>query len=69
MDSDIEFRVLGPLEVVRDGVVLRLGAGKLRVVLAALLLQANRPVSIDDLVDKLGDGTHPATPVAPSRSR
>ncbi|GAA3102943.1 hypothetical protein GCM10010464_77870 [Pseudonocardia yunnanensis] len=59
MDSIIEFRVLGPLEVVRDGVVLRLGAGKLRVVLAALLLQANRPVSIDDLVDKLWDGAAP----------
>ncbi|HEY4422442.1 MAG TPA: AfsR/SARP family transcriptional regulator, partial [Pseudonocardia sp.] len=59
MDSVIEFRVLGPLEVVRDGVVLRLGAGKLRVVLAALLLQANRPVSIDDLVDKLWDGAAP----------
>ena len=59
MDSVIEFRVLGPLEVVRDGVALRLGAGKLRVVLAALLLQANRPVSIDDLVDKLWDGAAP----------
>jgi DNA-binding SARP family transcriptional activator len=59
VDSVIEFRVLGPLEVVRDGVVLRLGAGKLRVVLAALLLQANRPVSIDDLVDKLWDGAAP----------
>ena len=59
MDSVIEFRVLGPLEVVRDGVVVRLGAGKLRVVLAALLLQANRPVSIDDLVDKLWDGAAP----------
>jgi DNA-binding SARP family transcriptional activator len=47
----VEFRILGPLEV-RDGErVLSLGGAKRRAVLALLLLEANRVVSVEQLVD------------------
>jgi DNA-binding SARP family transcriptional activator len=60
VDAVVEFRVLGPLEVLVDGHEVRVGAGKLRVVLAALLLQAGRPVGVDELVATLWDGAAPA---------
>ena len=49
----MEFHVLGPLEVVRHGRTLELGAGKQRTLLAALLLHANEVVSTDRLIDAL----------------
>ena len=49
----MEFRVLGPLEVVDDGRVLRLGSGKQLALVAYLLLHANEAVSVDRLVDEL----------------
>ena len=53
-----EFRILGPLEVWRDGSPVPLGGQKQRAVLAVLLLEAGRAVSIDRLVDALW-GEHP----------
>jgi hypothetical protein len=50
----MEFHVLGPLEVVREGRTLQLGAGKQRMLLAALLLHANEVVSTDRLTTCLG---------------
>jgi DNA-binding SARP family transcriptional activator len=47
---DVEFRVLGPVEVYQDGTCLDVGAAKQRTVLAALLVNANEPVSRDRLV-------------------
>lgn len=44
-------RILGPLEIVVDGESLRIGGPKERIVLAALVLKANRVTSIDHLVD------------------
>src|SRR5215469_7952323 len=38
----LEFRVLGPLEVVSDGVPVQLGGPRRRATLAILLLSANR---------------------------
>jgi DNA-binding SARP family transcriptional activator len=59
----LEFRILGPLEVVGETGALRLGGRKRRAVLAILLLNANRVVPIDRLADDLyGDAT-PATAV------
>jgi DNA-binding SARP family transcriptional activator/DNA-binding beta-propeller fold protein YncE len=49
----LEFRMLGPLEVIRDGRPLRLGGERQRALLALLLLDANRPVSSDRLIDAL----------------
>ena len=49
----MDFRILGPLEV-RDGDrELPLGGGKQRAFLALLLVNANRTVSIDRIVDDL----------------
>lgn len=45
----MEFRILGPLEVVDNGGVVRLGGGKPRALLAVLLLNANEPVSAERL--------------------
>lgn len=42
--APLEFRLLGPVEVRRDGVPLELGSGKSRALLAFLLLSPNRPV-------------------------
>jgi DNA-binding SARP family transcriptional activator/class 3 adenylate cyclase/WD40 repeat protein len=47
----VEFRVLGPLEVLVDGRAVPLGAAKQRLVLAALLAEANAVVSVERLVD------------------
>lgn len=55
----MEFRVLGPLEVVDAGRSLPLGGTKQRSVLAMLLLEAGRVVSVDRLVEGVwGDGAH-----------
>ena len=57
----MEFRILGPLEV-RDGErVLPLGGERRRAVLALLLLDANRVVSVDRLVAASG-ATHRRRP-------
>ena len=55
------FRVLGPLEVVRDGhQVVELGAPRQRAVVAALLLQANHVVPLTRLIDQVwGDDPPP----------
>jgi DNA-binding SARP family transcriptional activator len=49
----MEFRVLGSLEVLANGVAIPLGGPKQRSVLAILLLEANRTVSADRLVEGL----------------
>jgi DNA-binding SARP family transcriptional activator len=47
------FRILGALEVWQDGRQLLIGGRQLPVVLATLLLNANRVVSVDRLADSL----------------
>jgi predicted ATPase/DNA-binding SARP family transcriptional activator len=59
----VSFKVLGPLEAVRDGVPVPLGGPRPRAVLAALLLSAGRPVHIDTLVDAVWGDTPPGTAV------
>jgi len=49
----MEFRLLGLLEISDDGRPIDLPRGKERALLAILLLHANRPVSVDRLVDDL----------------
>ena len=55
----IEFRVLGPVEVVRDGSALVLGGPRQRALLALLLVAAPRPVPLDRLADELWHGEPP----------
>jgi predicted ATPase/DNA-binding SARP family transcriptional activator len=55
----IEFRVLGPIEVLLDGSPVPLGGPRQRVLLALLLVDAPRPVPIDRLADELWHGEPP----------
>jgi DNA-binding SARP family transcriptional activator/class 3 adenylate cyclase len=57
----IEYRVLGPLEVVDEARVLPLGGLKQRGVLALLLLERNRVVPRDRIVDALWGDSPPAS--------
>ncbi|GAA2814195.1 AfsR/SARP family transcriptional regulator [Crossiella cryophila] len=52
----LDFRLLGPLDVVIDGRTVEIGASKHRVVLACLLLRAGRTVPVGDLVRELWAG-------------
>jgi YVTN family beta-propeller protein len=54
-----EFSILGPLEASRSGRVLALGGPRQRAVLALLLVEANRVVSMDRLADDVWDGNPP----------
>ncbi|MGH9181363.1 MAG: AfsR/SARP family transcriptional regulator, partial [Acidimicrobiales bacterium] len=60
MARPLEFGILGPLEVRSGGALVDVGRPKQRAVLAALLLQANRVVPVDVLVDQLWGDTPPA---------
>jgi DNA-binding SARP family transcriptional activator len=56
----VEFRILGPLEVVADGNPVALGTLKERLVLGVLLLHANEFVSRERLIDDLwGEAPQP----------
>jgi DNA-binding SARP family transcriptional activator len=57
----VEFRALGPLEVVEHGSSLVLGGAKQRALLAMLLLHANEVVSSERLIDELWGEAPPAT--------
>jgi DNA-binding SARP family transcriptional activator len=57
----VEFRILGPLEVLREGRPVHIGGAKERALLACLLLHAPEPVSVDRLIDELWDDSPPAT--------
>jgi len=54
----LEFRILGPLEVLDGKTPVPLGGRNQRALLTALLLRANAPVSTERLVDQLW-GEHP----------
>jgi YVTN family beta-propeller protein len=57
----MEFRVLGPLEVVEGGRVVQLGSGRQLALVALLLLHANEAVSVDRVVDELWGESPPPT--------
>ncbi len=57
----MRFVLLGPTALVRDtGERTHIGGARLRVLLATLLLHANKPVSADALADAVWDGKPPA---------
>ena len=60
----IELRVLGPFEVLLEGGVVALGSPKQRALLAALVISANRVVSVDRLVEELWGDEAPARAMA-----
>src|SRR5262245_26272356 len=55
----MDFRLLGPLEVLDNHGPVRITAGKQRALLAILLLNANRTLSRAQLVDALWDDNVP----------
>ena len=57
----MEFRILGPLEVLDDGRPLDLGGARQRALLAILLLHRGEIVSADRLIEELYGTTAPAT--------
>ena len=59
----LEFRILGPLEVVDEEGPVKLGGPKERATLALLLLAPNRVVSVEQLADALYSGAPPVTAV------
>src|SRR5262249_57363756 len=59
----MEYRVLGPLEVLAGEGPLPLGGAKQRALLALLLLDANRVVSRERLIDALWGDDPPETAV------
>ncbi|ACC41962.1 transcriptional regulatory protein EmbR_1 [Mycobacterium marinum M] len=56
----LNFGALGPLEMTIDGVAVPLGTPKQRAVLAALLINRNRPVAIDALIEAAWEQGAPA---------
>jgi DNA-binding SARP family transcriptional activator/Tfp pilus assembly protein PilF len=56
----LEFRLLGAVEVRDGGEPLELGPPKQRAVLAALLVDAGRPVRTETIVDRVWDDDPPA---------
>ncbi len=64
MSAPIEFSILGPIRAVREGSELELGSPKQRAVLALLLINANIPMSADQMIDALWGDTPPASATA-----
>ncbi|MFL6110782.1 MAG: BTAD domain-containing putative transcriptional regulator [Catenulispora sp.] len=56
----VEFRVLGPVEALIDGRPVDLGPPKRRLLLALLLLEGGRPVSVERLAERLWPEPPPA---------
>jgi DNA-binding SARP family transcriptional activator/tetratricopeptide (TPR) repeat protein len=60
MAERLEFSVLGPVQVAGDQGTVDIGAPKHRALLALLLLEPGRVVSVDRLIDRLWQGEPPA---------
>ncbi|SDX95318.1 DNA-binding transcriptional activator of the SARP family [Amycolatopsis xylanica] len=63
-DREVRFRLLGPLTVTVGGERIPLGGTKERVLLAHLLLNANRPVSPGQLIETLWPSEPPTSATA-----
>ncbi len=59
MFAGMEYRVLGTLEVMRDGVIIPLESTKQRALLAVLLIHANEAVSTERLIEYLWQDNPP----------
>jgi DNA-binding SARP family transcriptional activator len=57
----MDFRILGPLEVLDEGRSIALGGSKQRALLALLLLHPNETLTTDRLIDELWGGQASAT--------
>jgi len=59
LEDSTEFGLLGPLSVTVAGDPVQIRAAKLRIVTASLLLRPGKPVSVEELVDRLWDDEPP----------
>src|SRR3954451_1022728 len=59
LSEALEFRVLGPIELVHDGIATRIGSPTQRTLLALLLQHPGKVVSTDRIVDVLWPGNPP----------
>ncbi|MFJ8589482.1 BTAD domain-containing putative transcriptional regulator [Streptomyces sp. NPDC093595] len=59
MGAQYEFKLLGPLEILRDGVPVGIGAMRLRILLAVLLTHAGEILPVDTIVDRVWGGNPP----------
>lgn len=59
--ADVRFKILGPIEVENGSTPVRIPPGRQPIILGALLLEPNRVVSIDRLIDVVWDEKPPAT--------
>jgi DNA-binding SARP family transcriptional activator/Tfp pilus assembly protein PilF len=59
--GEVEFGLLGPLEVRRDGALVPIPAGRQRALLAALLLNADTVVLADELIEVLWGAMPPVS--------
>jgi DNA-binding SARP family transcriptional activator len=64
----VDYLLLGPMVVSRNGEVLPIGGLRQRSVLAALLLDADRSVEIDQLIERVWHDAAPPKPVASLRA-
>ncbi|MGH3657524.1 MAG: AfsR/SARP family transcriptional regulator, partial [Micromonosporaceae bacterium] len=60
-DPVIEVRLLGPLELLVDGVAVEIPRGRMRTLVAVLALSAGQPVSLGVLLDRIWGGEPPST--------
>jgi DNA-binding SARP family transcriptional activator len=61
VDLPADFRILGPLEIATGSDRLDVGGARQEIVLAALLLNANRLVTFDELLEAIYGEDHPPT--------
>ncbi|MFI1913353.1 BTAD domain-containing putative transcriptional regulator [Nocardia sp. NPDC020380] len=61
MQDDLQFELFGPLTVRHNGHIIEIPRAKHRVVLATLLLQANRVITAEELIQQLWGSNPPAT--------
>jgi DNA-binding SARP family transcriptional activator/tetratricopeptide (TPR) repeat protein len=57
----MELRVLGPVGIADGGRVVSLGSARVRTILAALVLEADRVVAVDELAEAVWGGAPPRT--------
>jgi predicted ATPase len=61
LSSNVEFRILGPLEARVGGAVVAMGAPRQRLLLAALLLAGPAPLRREQLIDEVWGAAPPAS--------
>lgn len=65
---EVDYKLIGPLRVLRDGHELALGGPKQRAVMAVLLLARGRVVEFDAMIDAVWDGAPPVKAISSLRA-